>query len=589
MSRFDKDIVDYNPLNIEESSCDTLMDELKAFILASQPVFANAIDNFNLVGKEYSIVELSDSIVLVMRRSEKAQIVLCIGYPFKLYYEDISSEYSQNRGEESHVSMSIHLRGKLLRDKQREMLATTLKKEHEAFEYIPVDSEREFQDLAHAFASEAVKDNSSCVYVDPYDFIGDSIYGQYFLDYFVKTYGIEKIQILSKAHRHTDFFHPSSPKDKPVFDEAIENSNFVIMPDLIDNHFCHTMEFLSKVKSKKLFVFIVSRNLIIEFDNGVVKMHHYTADDVLLKNESVREYMGNCLSPYVSPLAPKKAQVSGHDKVAGSSGGTDIFVNPFSSDVLKDISSHHVREVIEQCRTLFSKVYVSIGKGSDREKEWFDTFGDSGTLGIEVVPIKDSSLSDLARQLTRLNIGVALTADTAIAHLLTKMEIPNVTAYNDGFWDTESPQSLSAESPVGFCSTNCCQMPAIFPRNGSRADVVTYISDALKDIVTGFLKIMADKILVHELTIFQKKLSSFLTQMREDKDMSRYDELCNEYSVLKSKFANSPASWIFQIYDPISLLAGICRKPNARNIPLIHSAFAVSPANKVATLITSNK
>ena len=259
MSRFDK-TQEYIPENIDKSRCDKLMQQLESSVKYEKSTIEKAVEAFTLHQKEYSIIEISDSIVLVIRRSNEQKTTLCIGYPFRLFAKE-----SDPINTEENLDIRIHLRGEVLRSEQREMLFRQLEKRYASFKYNPITSEQEFQELAHKYCVESTRDNPSIVYVDPYDFIGDSIIGLHFADYFVSTYGISNVKVLTTAYKHTDSFYTSSDKNEQNFDEATKGSTLVVMPDLIDNHFEHTMRLLDRIKDKKLIVFLVSRNLIIDF------------------------------------------------------------------------------------------------------------------------------------------------------------------------------------------------------------------------------------------------------------------------------------------------------------------------------------
>lgn len=587
MSRFDKDNTTYEPLNLTETDCHELIDLLKNFLQENRSILNRHIQSFLDSKKEYSIIELSDSFVLILRRSHTNQAHICVGYPFRLYAEDVTQDFLNHIQTPDCINLSLHLRGKLLRDRQRQMLMTMLQEDHNRVEYIPVTSKEDFQGIAHKAVCTATQHNSVCAYIDPYDFIGDSIVGLYFLDYFVRTYGIKKPRVLSRAYQHTDFFYPSSPKNKAEFDNEITTSSLVVMPDLIDNHFRHTMDFLHNVHSTNLFVFIISRNLIIQFEGETVNVFHYTNDDILLKSESVQEYMDSALQPFVYSERTKKTTKQ-NVRPGAFCPTNEILINPFSSDVLKDLPPDRIVQIIKSCRSqTFKTIYIAIGKDGDREKQWMRKFEElNQPLDCETIPIKDRGLADLAQQISRLKIRFALSVDTAISHLLTRMGVSNVTIYNDGFWDNESPQSLSAESPLGFCNVANHQLPVIQPKCGTTYDFLQYIADCLESCVTNFSQICDDKICVRDLITFQKKLNAFLQRMRHTNNLVEYEDICKEYNILKEQYSKSPATgWIFEVYNPIYLLEGIVRQQNARIIPLIHSAWRVSPINKIPNLI----
>jgi hypothetical protein len=56
---------------------------------------------------------------------------------------------------------------------------------------------------------------------------------------------------------------------------------------------------------------------------------------------------------------------------------------------------------------------------------------------------------------------LGITADTSIAHLFNYLGLTNITFFNLNRCDLKSPQSLSSDSPLGFCRYGSTQYPAL--------------------------------------------------------------------------------------------------------------------------------
>lgn len=72
------------------------------------------------------------------------------------------------------------------------------------------------------------------------------------------------------------------------------------------------------------------------------------------------------------------------------------------------------------------------------------------------------SLSEIAIDIRKDNITLGITADTSLAHMFNFVGLRNLTFYNTRRWDPDSMQSLSSDSPLGFCRYTSLQFPIIF-------------------------------------------------------------------------------------------------------------------------------
>ena len=90
--------------------------------------------------------------------------------------------------------------------------------------------------------------------------------------------------------------------------------------------------------------------------------------------------------------------------------------------------------------------------------EFFKYLGISTKIKIDLVYYQD--LSELYLDWADKCVLI-ITADTSIAHLANYGGYSNIVLYNPKVWDTCSVQSMSSDSPLGFCRYNKLQIPVV--------------------------------------------------------------------------------------------------------------------------------
>jgi hypothetical protein len=262
-----------------------------------------------------------------------------------------------------------------------------------------------------------------------------------------------------------------------------------------------------------------------------------------------------------------------------------IFINPFSSDSLKDLPVELVLRLSKYLITEHNfKIYISKGIENKKDILWYKNLDEKLELEKERITrhikvVDDFNLSDLAKQLYNFKIVSALTADSGISHLLSRMLIPNITIYNKQFWDAESPQSLSAESPLGFCRYYLPQFPSIFMGDLNLIETSKFLSLGLLAISKGFLT-DNNETMMKDLLLFKKKILKFLGNYSAISYQTHLS-LYYEFLELKNQYKNNENIWSFYIYNPDELIRKISNKPRHLTAPLIYSAWKISPIHKM--------
>ncbi|MDP2668765.1 MAG: glycosyltransferase family 9 protein [bacterium] len=478
----------------------------------------------------YRLAELADDLVVKIERTETnldaPQNIHChIGFPFPIdSFIYTGKDIKIYRG----VSVEIFLRGEDIRKCQRDELFKNVGNVH------IIDDDKEFNSIIQS----DFKDAESLLYVDPYDFIGDSIIGLYCLDSFKKSFGrIHNVHVFSSASKHINALYPSSPKnDDEILSKITPLNNFILMPDFIDNQWMFTVKTILKLGNVPYRIAIPGRNLYIKNENNKKEIFWLKRDDFLLRNQNIEDYMNATLKPF---LGSKFEKPFGR-KTFAHKNGQFIYLNPFASRKEKIIPPHIFLSICEVISKKYDLQFKLIGgmRENDLQQQWVNEFfqhlGISTKIKLDVVYYKN--LSELYLDLTN-NCALVITADTGIAHLANYGGHRNIVLYNLKSWDICSVQSMCSDSPLGFCRYSKSQIPVVL--NDDPA-VIT-------DIVN----------LIDLLLSLQK----------------------TEKKLVKGEQIN----WLLNLYDP-AILTSCLQKMNkkAKITELLSAAIKISPQYKIA-------
>jgi len=384
--------------------------------------------------RDYGLLQLSQNILVGIIKSENTCCFMNLGYPFPISIKKTNIKFKG-------YTVNFYLRGENIRSRQRKYV----------FSYFQntivnkfIDKDKFQKKLKQIYSNY----NSSLLYIDLYRFIGDGILGLYFVDELRHYFNIssENTHVFSKNNKHipsTYNIHHSSELE----DFIQTNNNFtIIIPNLLDNQFNDFMNILNHLKNKNVLIIVPSRNMYIEKNQKNTKLFWYKKPDVLLTNQPIVDYMQESISVFMD-------KTEKYNLTLNTVNSRNVFIDPFSSLKEKTIP---LKECLLLCNHLINsgfKIFMSNGLNQDEYTKQFKKYG--------VTVIKDSGLNDLGYKMKKYDISFVISTDSSIAHLAAYLHIPTIVLYRSYFWDPTTVQSMTNDSPGGFCRADLPMFPVV--------------------------------------------------------------------------------------------------------------------------------
>ncbi|MDD5151363.1 MAG: hypothetical protein PHC28_12970 [Flavobacterium sp.] len=503
--------------------------------------------------KIYRNISYSDFFSLILIREKDADTTLNVGYPFPM----LSKKIKYQGVTDKQVSIKFFLRGKPIREKQRINLISELG-ENNLFEFIEVKKMKDFRNLT----KKICKKYDSFDYFDPYTFVGDSFIGMYLVDNFKEIFGLKLKKVYSNSSPHLAFSFDSSKFNSNKIESC---SGLCIVGDFIDMHWNRTVPLIKKLLKKNKSIIILGRNLVTERENGGVKIYHLSFEDHLLRNQNIEDYMKSIIRPHLIPKEiPQKVRKM--DKL-------NILINPFGSEEIKTIPKDFIVSFTKNVLRFSPDSKIIIVKGFnflEHHKNWVNEIKielDKEGLSSNIELKSYNSLSDIVKDIEKDNITLGLTSDTSISHLFNFMGVINLSFFNSDRWDNESIQSLSSDSPLGFCRYYATEIPIIFNHRD--------YNFLLKDII-NLIKLIKSK----RVKLNAKKLESLILELCNKKDLDKINNSIK--NVYLTELNKTKLSWLNNLFNPMEILDKINLNDDSKF--LFYSAWRLNILNKLGEL-----
>ncbi len=390
---------------------------------------------------KFQFIEVNQEICLSLRPVNSGhsnqQSFLHLGFPFPV----VSKPFKVSL--HNHVC-EIFFRGENLRRRQRRILKNGAWIESKKFFWKEVVAINNFK--KYFLLAMTKYPHKKLIYVDPYNFIGDSVIGMHFIDGFIFSFGFSGRVILSKSANDIRMLGETVDFSVANLKRYFKTNKFLIFPDLLDINFAKTLQILQSVSNINGIAVFPGRSFFAEIINGSIYIYHLKQDDVILRGKNIEDYMNECLWPFIaSQPAWQEPSVPGDSRL--------ILINPFGSLPNKTIDLDFTNKL---CQELFNYKNIEVRvlggvKSCSFHQEWVNNF-----LKLPIVkrkkisPLFFSNLGEFTDYIKQHRPGAVLTADTSIAHMITRLHIPNTVFYHFSRFDNSSLQSMISESPLGF-------------------------------------------------------------------------------------------------------------------------------------------
>jgi hypothetical protein len=425
------------------------MQELK--YLLENEIYSNnkniqkEISIFERKNLKYRNIELNKNLCLILKNKGNEKLML-IGFPFPL----ISYPLRKFKAKQETL-IFIFLKGPIIRDYQRLSFLESIKDIADT-EYNEIDSLKKFREITENLCRKFKKAN----YYDPYSFQGDSFIGLHFIDNFIKKYNLKLNKIYSENYLSLSIV----AKSQGYIGSLEHNKNVLnIFADLIDNQWDRTSYLVKSLTKQSLPSIICGRDLIIVPSKNKINIYHFNRENILLIKENIEDYMNKCLLPFLNPSKNSFKLKEGQSK--------NIIINPFGSDISKNIPEDIILNLSRHFKNSYPNaklLLISGFKNSYSHMLWISKL--KGLLLEEdiknIIFRNYGSFEEIKKDILRYNCSLGITADTSIAHLFNFLGLKNITFFNLERCDLKSQQSLSSDSPLGFCRYGNTQYPAIF-------------------------------------------------------------------------------------------------------------------------------
>jgi len=527
---------------------------LEKFVIENKRVIKKDLFQFINSDLTYRNISYTKTFSLILLKEEDATTTFNIGYPFPMLSKETKKyEFLIRKG----ISLKFFLRGEPIRTKQRLNLFSDLSNQN-IIKLIKIGSLKEFRNLT----KKICKCYNSFDYYDPYFFVGDSFIGTYLIYNFEDTFKIKLDKIYSNSYKHLKFAFDSNDFNA---NKINSKKGLCIIGDYIDFHWDKTTSLVKKLLKKDKLLILLGRNIIIEDREDIINVYHLDMEDHLLKNQNIEDYMDSLLKPY---LIPKK-----FPQKINNISNLNIFINPFGSEKIKILPKNFIIFFIKSLLNIFPEAKFILSKGLnsiDYHKKYINEIKvkiKKERLNSKIILKSYSSLSEIAKDIKRNNISIGLTTDTSISHLFNFMGIINLSFFNSARWDKYSIQSLSSDSPLGFCRYSSTEIPIIFRQKNC---------DKIINNTIKIIKLIKDK----NIGRLDKKLEKQIKELKQTKDLNKINNTIEKTYI--NELNNKRLSWLNNLFNPISILKYI--ELNEDSKYLFYSAWKLNILNKISMI-----
>jgi len=473
----------------------------------------------------YKNIQYSDIFGIILRKDSQDKIK-SVGFPFPLVSFPLNF-----KGIPERISINVFLRGKPLRDYQKNELIEELKEKVE-IEVHKINNLEEFREIS----KKLFYNYSTFNYFDPYSFIGDSFVGTYITENFSKYFGLKLNYFYSENYLNLDVLYNTKNYTNVIDDYDV--SNIAVFSDLIDTHWNRTKHLVKNLAMKGIPSVICGRNIIAWPKEGKIDIYFLMIEDILLRNQNIEDYMVECLYPF---LVPSKFKI--HPIHLSYN---NLIINPFGSESNKNLSTSLVFNIIKNYKKDYPRsniVIISGFRNSYLHMSWRANLVGmliENDIYDKIIFKNYGAFREIKTEIEKYRIAIGITADTSIAHLFNAIGLRNITFYNLSRCDKKSLQSLASDSPLGFCRYGFIQFPCLFnEKNKESEELIKSVIMMLKYFNRDMPTVNLDQELI-------KRFNDLLVKPSSENNGA----LVREY---EKNLKKNEIEWINNIYDPTIL------------------------------------
>ena len=547
MSRFEEVVRKDDKPTISESDLRDLVEYSK---IKLQLIKESIRDWFSSVDKEYCVFEESQDTVVTVCKSDVTKTVICVGYPFPIYEEEIEIEIIPN------CVTKIHIRSGEFRRKQYRFFVEQMRSCYSSVVDYQINDTSDFQEAFKVAVANYGGKRKKAVFCDYNRFIGDSIISLELADIIKEHFNIESLTIISSNKKHISNFYKSIEYESEEVDKYINEADIIFFADFLDSHISLTTEIIKRYKPQGMMV-LLSRNVFI-CPGENTHINKLIAPDVLLTNQGIHRYLPETILPFIGETVD--TDISSEEINAHADHNESFFINPFSSKELKDIPIDFVQKLIcKMIKNTSYRICISRGLNGEYEQNYIEKLmaGLPGEYHSRIEFICEENLALFSERLIESNVKWGITADTSISHMLTRMKMKNFTMYRRGFWDETSVLSMATESPLGYCGLLKYQLPIIYEEN------------KCNEQVEAVLRIVAEGYMTRDI---HKKRYGF-SENKPGQNIENYSE------ILEQGMDDDYKKAIDSIFETEALFEKLSKMSNAEY--LIQNVFLICPQLKL--------
>ena len=444
MTKFFVKTSDFESSSLSEPQIKKLLAVLSKKVSVLQKQKVDIIKEMTAAKTTYRLKTIGDNFVMVITKEKSDKEELCVGYPFPIYTQEIKTAVSP-------FKVKYFIRGEYVRKAQKNHFLQMLREQNFITVSKEINSPKTFLETLEKNIRNLNPHHLN--YIDLYRFVGDSFLSTYMLDIFTQNYPTEKVTVFSHNDRHLNGFYDAKPLSALAH---TQNNDLFVFSDLLDID-DSLVQFAALTYQKDGIYIINSRNyFFIKNGNNIRLFTLKNRADVLLTNDNIFNYMKKCCKPFVRTSAyPKNLKVT-------HQSAKKIYINPYASLAQKSLTVDEIKTIVTELKKSSPKVEIFIPAGYNEDTV---NYTQKIKKSIAVNTLPDNGIYDLYNKLKQNNFDLVITVDSALTHIITKLGIRNIILFKQGFWDSLSIQSLSAESPIAFCSAYYWQYPLVLKQN----------------------------------------------------------------------------------------------------------------------------